>query len=473
MNRAQRFAKEEGGQVAILVALFFTMLLSVTAVVVNTGQLYVSRRSAQAAVDAAALAGAFAFALNSDQTQATTAATNAASLNGFAAGGGTTVTVSFPGSINGATSTVQVDITAPVTSTLMPQWGSTNVHASGVAGAGAPASTAIIALGSTGTALSVGSQGKLTMYSIDAPTNNPDCSTVALPTSGTCASFGGKAWDDSADCPSAASNLGSSNIGPSTASLNVVGCASGSWPNPNPSSSAIPDPYASFPKPPRPSPDLATPGNCRQQFGPDAICYMQPGAYTQDWTMNANNAEYALCPGIYVFAGSSVSVSGGGGPSGTNMTTLAGSDSHCNSSSPAGVLLFFTDDNYPSAPTTGSKCASGNKVAFSVSGNGTVTLSPQTSGQYAGMLIFIDPTCDGSSTKLTANVTIGGNGTFTTTGLVYDKTGTVSLNGVGSGDPVKLVSGIVAQTVAIQNASVIAIVAARAAGAATSTRLVQ
>lgn len=62
-HRPGGFAREDGGQTVVLVALMFTLLLGFTALAFDVGRFYAERRTLQDAVDAAALACARAYSL--------------------------------------------------------------------------------------------------------------------------------------------------------------------------------------------------------------------------------------------------------------------------------------------------------------------------------------------------------------------------------------------------------------------------
>jgi len=77
-----------------------------------------------------------------------------------------------------------------------------------------------------------------------------------------------------------------------------------------------------------------------------------------------------LSPGVYIMAGGGFHVCGA-------------SNLHA-----AGVMIYNTSDPDASAATYGIL------TQFELNTTGTVTLSPQTSGTYAGLTIFQDPTQD-------------------------------------------------------------------------------
>jgi Flp pilus assembly protein TadG len=86
----------ESGQILVIFVLSAVAIIGMVGLVVDGGSTFAQRRAQQNAADVAALAGANSFLITNDQTQATTAAVNAAARNGFTSGANsTTVTVSF------------------------------------------------------------------------------------------------------------------------------------------------------------------------------------------------------------------------------------------------------------------------------------------------------------------------------------------------------------------------------------------
>ena len=87
---------------------------------------------------------------------------------------------------------------------------------------------------------------------------------------------------------------------------------------------------------------------------------IQPGIYKQITV--SGNAKLKMSAGVYIIEGGGFSVSGNAGVSGS------------------GVMIFNAGSNYPS---TG-----GSYGSISLSGNGSYSLSPLSSGTYAGIVIF-------------------------------------------------------------------------------------
>jgi Flp pilus assembly protein TadG len=89
--------KEDSGAVLVLAALSLTALMGFVALSTDVGVLFRSRRNAQIAADAAAIAGSVDYLYNGTTTSATAAAKAASAANGITDGtGGATVSVNIP-----------------------------------------------------------------------------------------------------------------------------------------------------------------------------------------------------------------------------------------------------------------------------------------------------------------------------------------------------------------------------------------
>ena len=507
----RRAARDDDGQIAILVAIMFLGLVFAVALVVNTGLLFVERRSAQSAADGAALAGALSLVASGSVGTATTTATQAASLNGFSGAGVVTVNIPPTSGPHAANSNfVEVLIHSSASAILLPDWGITSVNARAVAGGGGSPSQAIYALGGSGTGLSIKNGGVLGLYNHDAwPGCSYDPSSVApgapwvSPTGQNCASFGGNAQIDSTSSNSAAVSNGSPGgvIGPTgTVSESVVGCTTPPPPDPKfPGASCIQpslsDPFYPFPKPRPdtvPSPP-SSPNWCREDtsnlnsLSPLCATYsgningcasslvLQPGIYTGKIS---GSCDYIFKPGIYIFATdknngisnpSSLRVLGN--TPGDTFELVAGQQGlpgasayhrdaiygACgNDASPAnnprcGVLMFFTYSGYPAAPPpTGAP----NCAQMGISGGNTADLAPESTGTWQGMLVYYDAYgngsyCDGSS------ISVGGGAALNGTsfrGLIYAPKANLVMNGNTS---VAVLSQLVVNSIDVQNALVV------------------
>ena len=378
--------RDEGGQAIFLVAIVMLALVMAVGLAVDTGQLFSGRRSAQQAADSAAFAGAVLlfqqgcpWAATCTATQvsnATSAATSDASLNGYATDTpttGTTVTVSSPpsaGSFANNALCVRVVVSTPIRTTLVPQTEAfTTVKATGTACASQyNAGYALMALDKTciTKTLQEGPNGTLAIHGGNLYVNSCSPSAGYAEKTVTLDSGYGAYFDGGATpWPS---------VSPGTTTMNTGVVQA--------------DPFAGTPGPP-------TTGLTAQTCTGPAL---SPGIYT----CKIGPGSYTMASGYYIFEGN---------PNGITLTgnsTLTGT----------GVLIYLTTSNYPSS---GGTCAS-----LSIGGNGTTTISAATSGPYAGMLIYQDSQCTG-------DISIGGNGMIASlTGSIYAPTGSVSTNGTNA-----------------------------------------
>ena len=97
-----------------------------------------------------------------------------------------------------------------------------------------------------------------------------------------------------------------------------------------------------------------------ENLGGNSSATIQPGIYSQ--ISASGNAKLTLSSGVYIVEGGGFSVSGN--------ATVTGS----------GVMIVNVGGNYPSS--------GGSYGGISLSGNGSYSLSPQSSGTYAGIVIF-------------------------------------------------------------------------------------
>jgi hypothetical protein len=120
---------------------------------------------------------------------------------------------------------------------------------------------------------------------------------------------------------------------------------------------------------------------------------LQPGIYSQ--ISISGSASVTLNPGVYIIEGGGFIVSGSASVTGT------------------GIVIYNTGSKYPNA--------GGTYGAITVSGSGTLKLSPATTGVYAGILIDQDP-------KNTQVVTISGSASVVT-GIIYAPKAQLMLSG--------------------------------------------
>ena len=397
MNALGRFffGRDEGeeGQAVVLFAIVMLALLFAIGLAIDAGQLYSAKRSEQEAADAAAFAGAVVLYQAGSGSDAITAARTDALTNGYSSGActlstpgdcydaatQTTVTVYWPpisGNYIGNVRHIEVSITRQVKTSLVPAEAAFNpVRARGVAGS-EPLNNgyAIMALdrGATPRGFWTGSNGKVDLNGGGILVNST-YSNASENDQGDSSQF-------SVEAPYG---------------LDVTGGATGHWsdltpPVPvNAGHNQVPDPFAGFPKPPVcVSPcSPVTPVYNSLPAPSGGVTTLDPGIYKVK-IKGSGTDVFHLNPGVYIVE-AGFDTSGNGEVDGS------------------GVFIYNTYSTYPAAPGLSPTCSD-----VSLTGNGTITLSAQTSGTWAKLLFYQDPACAN-------DFEIGGNGTFNGTGSLY------------------------------------------------------
>ena len=111
------------------------------------------------------------------------------------------------------------------------------------------------------------------------------------------------------------------------------------------------------------------------------------------------NGQLIMDPGVYILQGGGLKVSGDGQVSGVN------------------VFIYVTCGS--------GSCPSGSSADVDISGNGVISLSPMTSGSWAGVTIFQDRNNN-------QDFKISGNGLAGTSGTIYARDADVVLDGNAS-----------------------------------------
>ncbi len=393
---------ERGQAIVLIAAVLLGMLMSV-GLAIDAGELYVARRTAQEAADAGAYAGAVVLYEGGAYSDATTAATNDVTRNGYSQGGDggrQTVTVVEPSaSPYNTTQYVRVDITVQVPTSLVPQQsGLTTVHVRSIAGA-VPLNNkyAIMALdrGNTPNALYLNNSGTLTLTGGGILVNSTS-STAAY----------------NVDTTSPPPNV---SITSSATGTVVAGSVSGAWPSLTTAAAQQPDPFAGYPKP------SVTGMNTYNSLpaAVNGVITVNPGIYTVP-IQAAGGTTVLMNTGTYILEA---------GINGSGNADLK--------SNTGGVFIFNTLTHYPNSGA-GDTCQ-----GVKLTGTSATSLSPETSGPYQGLLFYQDPAC-------TAQFLIQGTSTMTVAGTIYapkaqvEVAGSADLNG----------SQLVADTVNIQSGTV-------------------
>jgi Flp pilus assembly protein TadG len=365
------------GSVTVWLVVCLSVILGILALGVDGGRMMEERRRVQAAADAAALAAAADLSFNYSQNAgldpagtAQAAALAGAAANGYGNNGTTsTVTVNIPpqsGTFAGQAEYVEVIVLSNLQGTFSALFTQGPLPVRGRAVAhGSPLKIGLLLLSSGADALQLNGNASVQVSGASIQVDSTSSS----------------AYDLSGNASvSAASN----NVAGSTApNGNISGTINtGVPPTPDPLLAlAAPDP-GSYP----------TQAASATSVGSGTTVTLQPGVY-QGGISISGTGSVALAPGIYILNGGGLQVSGNG--------SLSGS----------GVMIY----------NTGGSSAG----AINISGNGTINLTPPTSGPYQGISIFQDR-------SVTQTVQLSGNGSVQVTGAVYAAAATIQLSGNAS-----------------------------------------
>lgn len=415
----RRRAGEEDGAVIVLLALFLVAICASAALAIDIGNLAQTRQHAQSAVDAAALSGASLLAAGESAAAVVTAAESylqenyaglgASDWNGCSAS-------STPGgfaapanagedciTFNAALSAINVALPPRVVSDGLAQavgLSSSTVFASAAAMVSAGvAPCALCLLSPSGVTLSDTGSGSVQVSDVAGNAG------IAVDSQGT----------------PAATITGSGTIDAPAIGIAGTDRVTGSGrfrPAPTQGIAPVPDPLAALPLPPQVTGASIPPGTCRLTGSGTQV--FSAGACGSVAVVGSGSATIA--PGVY----SSITLTGSGNLTlepGTYVITGALSDtgSGALAGQGAGVLLYFTC-------ATGSAvtpCANGQAGgALSLTGSGSVTLAPATSGPLAGLTVLYDRN-DTATLKLT------GSGSLALSGTLYAKSAQLDLTGSG------------------------------------------
>jgi len=371
------------GKVVVMVAVSLVMLMGFVALSLDGGLLLDQRRKTQSTSDAAALAAAgqlyynYTFDLGFDPSgRAKQAALDTAAANGYKNGVDCTVTVNIPpqsGRFKSVPGHVEVLISYDQPRYFSKVFGSGSIPVgsrSAARGKNEAFKAAILVLDpSRKGSLNAGGGGTITVTGSPIQVNS---------TNGEAAIANGNGII-TAPQVDITGGYGTTGSGAITGTI-----VTGAQP--------IPDPYR-FLAVPDPSTMTIRSTNKTQISGGNTV-NLQPGVYRGGINITGKG-NVNLAPGIYYMDGGGFSWSGQG--------NLIGE----------GVMIY-------NAPTSTS-----DKI--DLSGQGTCTLSPPTTGAYQGFTLFQDRT---SSTPM--NVT--GNGSMTLTGTLYAAGATLNVTGNGTVD---------------------------------------
>ena len=398
----RRAHTDEGGQAIAVIALAIAAMLLGIGLALDTGQLFVSRRSMQTAADAAAWAGASVLFGGGSATAARSAAVLDASRNGYAADAVTTITTASPpttGVTAGDPGSIEVTVTQLVSTIFLrgANGGRTAVSVRSVAGiARSGNGDAVVVLNSSspGT-LDLAGGADLTIVGSGSATNSTSNNAVSI---------------GSGHHLTGMYHRVTGNVTPA-----IAGRMS---PTPTVGVAATADPFATLPGPST----TGLPLFSGQSISGGTVT-LNPGVYSGLVTVGSSGIA-RLNPGVYVFQA---------GFRSTNNGSIVPATS-------GGVLIYNTYSNYPSAPGALPSCGS-----ISLAGTGQLTLAASRSGSYAGMVLFQDRNC-----ATDAAITVRASTSFSGSAYLPAALLTVTLAGAST-----MTSQIVASRVAVTGSFVL------------------
>jgi hypothetical protein len=374
----------------VWLAVSLAALIAVVALAMDGGRLLAERQHMQATADASALAAAGVLyneyptngGLDS-QGNARNAALQMATANGVTNGTNGTVTVNIPplsGDFAGQSGYAEVIVTDQLdrSFSLLFRAGGMTVSGRAVArGIMTGQVSGVYALGTTGApTLHIHDQTQVNVANAPVYVNNSANNAVQI------------------------DNAGQTNGGSiSASSFNIVGAISGTaGATTTPTggqiktgTTPVQDPLASLPVPSTSGVPVQSTSNININGGTRTL---SPGIYQGGITIQGG-ANVTLLPGVYIIQGGGLAINGNG-------TTVQGT----------GVMIYNT-----------GPAGAHNAGAINWDQNGTVSLSPPTSGPYTGISIFQDRLSN-------QNLTIQFNYNKTITGAIYAPAAPVQLKGV-------------------------------------------
>jgi Putative Tad-like Flp pilus-assembly len=353
------------GAVATLVAVSLPVLIGVAALGLDAGLLFVQRRQAQTTAEAVSMAAAYQLYLNSSNTSGATAAATALASNY----GVSSPTISIPpasGPFANKTGYVQVSITTSSPRLFSAIWGagSMSVSASAIAGSGStPYSTAaILLLNSSGTAMTLSGSTSVTAKNgsiiVDSTSNTSVVSSGSPSITAPVLDLSGK--------------IAYSGTNPNKATVTNTGQPS------------ISDPLAGIAAPS--SSGMTVQSSSALSLSGSSTRTLSPGVYNGGISLSGSSSV-TLSSGVYYINGGGINMSG--------SSSLTGS----------GVFIYNTGGG-----------------AINLSGSGGISLSPMSTGTYAGITMFQDRSS-------TTGATMSGAGTINNTGTFYFPDATLTLSG--------------------------------------------
>lgn len=395
------------GQVLIIVALLSAVLVGIVGLSIDGGEVAGEQELVQASADGAALAAAYDASQGSTQASATALGTLVVQTNGLAAGSLTVSYLNSSGSIVAGPGTAGVaTVQATVAETRqtfflsalgIPTFRSTATAHASVSTAGASSPCAVCVLPASGVTYHQQQNSVVTITGAPLIVNSTSAGNLTM---------------DKKSSLSAPSIL----LGSLTQILGP-----GASVTPNPTQGTAADPLAAL--------------------GYPAVIGAQPN-------FSSGSGTVALTPGIY----QNITITGG-------TVTMAGSyvvtgrlSISAGTLDATGALIFLGCSGYPTI------CPASTAGGVITASGGTVSLSAQTSGTYAGLSVFADRGNSGANSFASTALTV--TGTFYTAGAALSLNNTSSTQNLNSEIVVASLNVSPSTTVAIaysasQNATVL------------------
>lgn len=360
----RRIVRDQAGATAVIVGLTMPVVAGMGMLGVDAAMWYSERRDLQTAADAAALAGALHKAYGYGVSSVATIATRDAQRNGFTPGNGTITVTNPPSSGPGTGDPGAVEVVLrenlPMFYARVLGRDAATVTVRATAATTLDDEFCILGLDPTMDA-AVDVQGNATV--------NMSCGIAVNSVS-----------------PKALSIAGSVSITASSASISGNMHISG-----NPSVNFSEPPRSGQPPVNDPYKDLAVPpfGACTaNNTTAKTAVTLSPGVYCGGLKVNAG-ATVDLDPGVYIMAGGSFSVAGGG--------TVRGDD----------VTIILTDD------------AGGKYTTVKINGGADIELNAPSTGSWAGILFYQDRNAPSHQGSQIINNTFTGGADMIMNGAVY------------------------------------------------------
>ncbi|MBF0246679.1 MAG: pilus assembly protein [Alphaproteobacteria bacterium] len=374
----RRFAREEGGAIAVMFALMLPVLFGIIGLGVEAGIWFKERRELQTIADSAAVAAAIERAYGADAAEYEAAAQLEADVNGFDAATDAMTYVGTPtsGAYSGNDAYTEIVITRQLETVLSQVFYAISpvTTARAVAGTSGDQEACVLAL-STSAMNAIYTNGAGTDVSMDG------CALVSNSNHGT-KSVNAQNGSLDVECIWAAGGIdGEENI--------TTNCGSAAS-----NASTVTDPYADLTVPADTGCDHDPPGN--QAYQPANGALLSPGIYCGGITINAG-ATVSMDPGTYIMDDGDFTVNGGGSVTGD------------------GVTIILT--NYDG----------GNAGTVNFTGGATIELTAPLAGEdYEGVLVYQDR--DGGSSP-SMDATFNGGSELELGGAIYLPNNDISFTG--------------------------------------------